>query len=576
MIDLKKRMMKKIITLLCLASLLGLSSCYKLDTVPYSQVSASTFWQNEDQALAGVLGVYSDLQNDNTFGMQFNYDVLTDIGVGYDGAGLGEIIAGTFTDRTSLVVSRWQSGYDLIQRANHAIGQIQQMELEESVKNTFLGELRFLRALMYFRLTNLFGQVPLYDESVDLNTDFATLKKPRAPQEEIYAFIHADLDFAVQSLPVVHQASHYGRVTKGAAYALRGKVNLFEQKWTDAIADFQEIVYNKTEDYGYSLSDDYASLFTMEGDQQAEMIFAIQNMGGTGFPNGMPMAFYMGTRSTFGSCWNSVMPSTRLADSYENLDGSPFDWETHYANFNTDNAVKKQALMATQNAGTLTQVPDTAKIREIYQGRDPRMNQTLIVPYSHYIGWNANKERSMQLVLATGVNENFGQIRNNRGWLTYLWRKFVPEGDMNGALTNREHTPINFPLIRLADVLLMLSEAYNESGQLSNAILELNKVRQRSTMPGLNSGPAFLAVSDKVQMQQRIRHERAVELAAEGQRYFDLKRWGMLSEVSTGFIEQGVVGDNLVTRGYQERHILWPVPGQEREMNPELTQNTGW
>ncbi len=568
--------MKKITTFICLATVLGLSSCYKLDTAPYSQVSATTFWQNEDQALAGVLGVYSDLQHDNTFGMQFNYDGLTDIGIGYDPAGLGDIIAGTFTDRTTLVVGRWQSGYDLIQRANHAIAQIQQMQLEESVKNTFLGELKFLRALMYFQLSNLFGELPIYDESVDLNTDFASLDNPRATQDELYSFMHGDLDFAIANLPVNHDPSHYGRVTKGAAYALRGKMNLYQKKWTEAIVDFEEIVFNKTEDYGYTLAEDYASLFTMEGDQHPEMIFAIQNMGGTGFPNGMPLAFYLGTRATFGSCWNSVMPSTRLADSYENIDGSPFDWNLHYPNFTSDNTVKKEALMATQNGGTLTHVPDTAKIRNIYEGRDPRMNQTIIVPYSFYTGWNANKERSMQFILATGVNENFGQIRNNRGWLTYFWRKFVPEGDMNGALTNREHTPINFPLLRLADVLLMLSEAYNENGQLDKAIVELNKVRARSSMPGLNSGPSFLAVTDKTAMQRRIRHERGVELAAEGLRYFDLKRWELLDDVSTGYIEKGVVGDNLVTRGYQDRHKLWPIPGQEREMNSALTQNPGW
>lgn len=568
--------MKKITTILCIATALGLSSCYKLDTVPYSQVSATTFWQNEDQALAGVLGVYNDLQSENTFGLQFTFDGLTDIALGYDQVALGDFIAGTFTDRTGPVVSKWKSGYDLIQRSNHAIAQIQKMDLEEGVKNTFLGELRFLRGLMYFRLSNLYGEVPIYDESIDLNTDFASLNNKRSSLQEVYAFIYADLDFAVGNLPVNHAPSHYGRVTKGAAYALRGKVNLFQKKWTEAIADFEEIVYNKNEDYGYMLAGDYASLFTMEGDQQPEMIFAIQNKGGIGFSNGMPLAFYMGTRSTFGSCWNNSMPSTRLADSYENLDGSPFDWNEHYAGFTEDNAVKKEALMATQNAGTLTHVPDTAKIRAIYEGRDPRMNQTLIVPYSYYMGWNANKERSMQLVLATGVNENFGQIRNNRGWLTYLWRKFVPEGDMNGALTNRAHTPINFPLIRLADVILMLSEAYNETGQLGKAIDELNKVRVRSNMPGLNSGPAFLAVAGKSAMQQRIQHERAVELAGEGVRYFDLKRWALLEELSKGYIEKGVLGDNLLTRGYQTRHSLWPVPGQEREMNAELTQNPGW
>jgi len=569
--------MNRFAIFILLAGALSLTSCYKLDTVPYSQVSASTFWQNEEQVLGGVLGVYNDLKKEKTFGLQFSYDCLTDIGLGYDGAGLGEIISGTFTDRSALVVDRWQAGYDLIQRSNHAIGQIQQMTtVDDQTKNGFVGELRFLRALMYFQLTNLFGALPLYDESVDLNKDFSNLTNERSSVEDVRKFILADLDFAIANLPVSYDDKHYGRITKGAAYALRGKVYLYAKEWQKAIQDFQEIVYNKSNHYGYALADDYASLFTMEGDQSTEMIFAIQNLGGTGFPYGMPMAFYMGTRSSFGSDWNNALPSTRFADSYENKDGSPFDWNVYFPNYTQDNAVKKSAMMATHNNGTFTHVPDTAKLREIYANRDPRMNQTLIVPYSYYLGWNANAERMMQLVLATGVNENFGQIRNNRGWLTYVWRKFVPEGNLKGSLTDRAHTPINFPLIRLADVLLMLSEAYNEDGQLGNAITELNKVRTRSHMPGLNSGAPFLAVAGKTDMQERISHERKIELAAEGWRYFDLKRWGKLEEVSAGFIEKSIVGDNLVTRGYQSRHELWPIPGAERELNTKLTQNEGW
>ncbi|MFD1771650.1 RagB/SusD family nutrient uptake outer membrane protein [Sphingobacterium suaedae] len=568
--------MKKIASIIALAGTLSLTSCYKLDTVPYSQVSANSFWQNENQALAGVLGVYNDLKKENTFGLQFSYDCLTDVGLGYDPPGLGEIIAGTFTDRSSIVVNRWKSGYDLIQRSNHAIGQIQQMGIEENKKNTFIGELKFLRALMYFQLSNLFGEIPLYDETVDLNKDFADLKKERSSLADVRRFILADLDFAVANLPVSYPEQHYGRITKGAAYALRGKVYLYDRSWKNAIQDFEEIVYNKSNDYGYALSANYASLFKMEGDQAAEMIFAIQNLGGTGFPYGMPMTFYMGSRSTFGSDWNNVLPSTRFADSYENKDGSPFNWNDHFPNYTADNGVKKAAMIATHSNGIFTHVPDTAKLRQIYSNRDPRMNQTLIVPYSFYLGWNANAERNMQLVLATGVNENFGQIRNNRGWLTYMWRKFVPEGNLKGALTDRAHTPINFPILRLADVLLMLSEAYNEDGQLAKAITELNKVRTRSNMPGLNSGSPFLLVGSKADMQRRISHERKVELAGEGWRYFDLKRWNQLDDLSTNFVEQSIVGDNLVTRGYQTRHILWPIPGEEREINPNLTQNEGW
>lgn len=567
--------MKKI-SLLYIAACIGLSSCYKLDTVPYSQVSANSFWQNEDQALAGILGVYNDLKKENTFGLQFSYDMLTDIGLGYDPPGFGEIISGTFTDRTGMVVSRWRSGFDMIQRANHAIAQIQKMSIPDDKKNVFIGEAKFLRALMYFQLSNLFGGVPIYDETVDLNVEFATLMKERASLADVQKFIKDDLTYAIQNLPVKYEDKYYGRTTKGAAYALRGKVSLYEKKWTEAIADFEEIVNNKSNNYGYTLANNYATLFTMDGDQSPEMIFAIQNMGGIGFSYGMPMAFYMGSRSTFGSCWNNVMPSTRFADSFENKDGSPFSWNDYYPNYNSDNAVKKSAMMATQNNGTLTHVPDTAKLRQIYTNRDPRLVQNLIVPYSDYLGWNANKERNMKLVLATGVNENFGQIRNNRGWLTYMWRKFVPEGNLKGALTDRAHTPINFPILRLADVLLMLSEAYNENGELTKAVTELNKVRARSSMPGLNSGSPFLVVSNKVDMQKRISHERKVELGAEGHRYFDLKRWNQLELVSKDYIEKSIVGDNLVTRGYQTRHQLWPIPGQEIEMNAALTQNPGW
>lgn len=567
--------MKKI-TLLYISACMVLSSCYKLDTVPYNQVSGNTFWQTEDQALAGVLGIYNDLKKENTFGLQFSYDDLTDIGVGYDPVGLGDILAGTFTDRTGTVTGRWRSGFDLIQRANHAIGQIQNMDIDTEQKNILISEAKFLRGLMYFQLSNLFGGLPIYDESVDLNKDFADLKKERSPLADVQKFIIDDLNFAADNLPVKYDDKYLGRVTKGAAVALRGKVYLYQKNWANAIKDFEDIVYNKSENYGYVLSSDYSSLFKMEGDNSAESIFSIQNMGGTGFPYGMPMAFYMGSRSTFGSCWNNVMPSTRFADSYENKDGSAFNWDVHYPNYNADNAVKRDAMMATHNNGVYTHVPDTAKIRQIYANRDPRMNQSLIVPYSDYLGWNANQELNMKLVLATGVNENFGQIRNNRGWLTYMWRKFVPEGDLNGAITDRAHTPINFPLIRLADVLLMLSEAYNENGELSKAVIELNKVRTRSNMPGINSGPSFLAVGNKQDMQKRISHERKIELAAEGHRYFDLKRWNQLEEFSNNYIEKSIVGENLVTRGYQSRHILWPIPGEEREMNPELTQNQGW
>ena len=179
--------MKKILSLLFL--LVSVSSCYDLDTKPYDKVSASTFWKTEAHALQGIMGVYADMKDNNLFGLYFMFDNLTDIGIGYDPQGLGDIISGTFTDRTGTVVNRWRRTYDGVQRANNAIQNISKMDIPEDSKKTFIAEARFLRGLYYFYLMNLFGGVPLYAETVDLNRDFNTLKLPRSSVEEVHKTI---------------------------------------------------------------------------------------------------------------------------------------------------------------------------------------------------------------------------------------------------------------------------------------------------------------------------------------------------------------------------------------------------
>src|SRR5690606_37356591 len=122
---------------------LAFGSCYKLDTVPYDRVNSTTFWQTEEHAFAGVMGCYSALKKNNVFGLQFAYDNLTDIGIGYDDVGFGDVIAGTFTDRSAGITDRWKSGFDLIQRCNHAIAQIQPMGMEQEKKDDFIVEARY-------------------------------------------------------------------------------------------------------------------------------------------------------------------------------------------------------------------------------------------------------------------------------------------------------------------------------------------------------------------------------------------------------------------------------------------------
>lgn len=140
-------------------------------------------------------------------------------------------------------------------------------------------------------------------------------------------------------------------------------------------------------------------------------------------------------------------------------DGRPFDWNEIIPGFNDDDEVKKKTFYATLNADytEIVAYPESKdKLLEMYEQRDPRMMASIILPYTWFKGWyaNANKDCEYVLIAELGkTNEQNGFIRVNGNYEMYLWRKFVAEYDMNGAINNRADTPINFPIIRYADVL---------------------------------------------------------------------------------------------------------------------------
>ena len=138
------------------------------------------------------------------------------------------------------------------------------MPISQQTIDRVTGEAKFLRAMAYFRMLNCWGGVPYYDESCDINEQFANLDSPRSSADEIRQYVIDDLTDAIAKLPVSWDAADLGRATKGAAYALRGKVYLFNRQWNEAIADFEEIVYNKSNNYGYSLHPDYNELFRLD------------------------------------------------------------------------------------------------------------------------------------------------------------------------------------------------------------------------------------------------------------------------------------------------------------------------
>lgn len=563
--------------LLLLATAATMSSCFDLDLIPHDKLNSETFWKTEAHAHQGMMSIYRQMKEEQTFGTYFWQDGLGEIGYGMNEAS----IEGSYTDRTGFVTDKWQKTYEGVVRANVLLQNIDNVEITDEQKALYKGEARFMRALYYFHLLDFYGGVPLYDETTIVSNDYMQMNKPRSTVEETRTFILDDLEAAIRVLPVHWTQAEYGRATRGAAVALRGKVKLYAKDYTGAAADFEEIVNDpEGRGYGYALYPDYAKLFTPEGDTSNEMIFAIQNMGGTGTEYGMPFGLYLGSRSSYGGGWNNCIPTDLLANSYENRDGTTFDWEAYIPGFTTDKSIQEATFKAELKDGVVSKYPEKKELlRQIYENRDPRMEQSIITPYSQIYGCNGTVPKMMELVLASGTNENNGYIRNNRGWYDYLWRKFVPEGDMNGTLTNRSHVPINFPLIRYADVLLMLAECYNEQpGKQDEAVALINQVRQRpsTNMPALNSGKTWLEAHTKEEIFERIVHERAIELACEGHRFGDLKRWGLCME-KLNFTYDDLLGKDRYKRIFKERDYLWPVPAVEFERNSQLGDNNpGW
>ncbi len=576
----------KIYASLFAACALMLGGCESLDYTPGDQMSGQTFWQTEDHARQAAVGMYAAMKSSWCFGLEFTFDMCSDIADGT--SPWADISRGsTFASNSSGVQNHWQYLYELVHRCNTVIRNVSTMPISAETIDRVTGEAKFLRAMAYFRMLNCWGGVPYYDETCDINEQFATLNAPRSTPDEIRAHIIDDLTDAIAALPVSWDAADLRRATKGAAYALRGKVYLYDRQWDKAIEDFEEIVYNKTANYGYALHPDYNELFRLyNGNHSPEMIFSIQSIDGNTAGYALDIVSYFGNKSTMRLiASNCIVPSTTLVDMYERLDGSPFDWDELFPGFNDgDSQLRRKYMSVAIDQGstkvTSTLDCDTSLVMDAYRLRDPRLCLNVITPYSHYLGTDAGSNpMDKQFVLADASQggapmEAMAFIRNSEGWNSYFWRKWIPTGNLDGYWGEYNRTPYEFPLIRLGDVILMLAEAYNENGDTDKAIAEVNKIRARVNMPGLNSGPEWLAVGSKEEMAVRIQRERAFELAGEGQRYWDLRRWGLLE--STVKNATDIFGDLMYTRTYQPRHEMWPIPLVEMERNTNLTQNEGW
>ena len=581
--------MKKI--LFILTAVFSLSACQEnvLDTAPYDAVSSATMWTTDNLTDLGVTGVYQALRlNINASAASGNELYQLDrFGVGGQGRDADALLMGTITPSSSMFSDNYRQLYAGINRANDAIVNIPDKSPSTPEKKArLLAECKFLRAYFYLRLNQLFKGVPLFLEPITPDN----AKRARSTEAEIWEAIIKDLTDCINetNLPDKYAKGNasYGHITKGAAYALRGKTYLYQQKWTLAAEDFA-----KVKSAGYALFPDYKALFKTANEQSDEMIFSIQNIGLAG--SGSTTQFFSGTRSSFGSNWNTYLIHPDLVELYQNADGSNFNWNDVIPGYSSMTPAQREVfflrnnLTANEITAAKTRGADMSKylpsgneerILKVYANRDPRLAHNVITPYSTYAGVFGTSNATVTMrwpyrsEAATG-----GDLRTDtQSYFYYLHRKFVYEG--NSELLNRSYGPTDFPVIRYADVLLMWAEALNEQSFSAEAVALVNQVRARAGVGLLNSSTAT-TVSSQADLREAIRNERRREFPNEGISFFDELRWKTWKEkvFYPGAGVRQVWGANVQTYSWKGDYIYnWPIPQTEMEMNPTLTQNSGW
>lgn len=527
-------MKNKIILLAVMLTLFA--SCEDLlDKQPLDKISEATFWLSPKDADAGLQACYDVLQCRGTsknpayelWGMM---DALTPISYSRNG-GYNSIAEGTHDPGNGLVNGYWNVAYKGIARCNDVLDNIDDIpypDNESDIKARVKGEASFLRALYYYQLIVAFGDVPLILSVQEVSEAMV----PRAPQNEIIQAMHKDLDIAVNSLPVSYSSTEIGRATKGAALTLKTKIHLFEEDWDGAASTSKQVI-----DLGvYSLQPNFKDVFNWKNENNSEVIFDIQFISYV--DDGATFDKMYSTRSHSSWGWSWLSPTLWLVDKFEKIDENP------------EYTIEDERIQ-----------PD---VYEYFEGRDPRMDATILRPGGHTI-----VEKGLDKLYPYEITN----YHHSKTGLTT--KKTIIEGD--GGIPY--DSPNNWILFRYSDVLLMYAEAKKQLGQLDQATadLSINAVRERAS----DKLPLYSATDITL---DDIYDECIRELAFEGWLFPRFKRWDML-KLNDGFKVMGMATNStsstfaaspVVTRQYFDYHQWWPIPQSERDINPNLTQNPGY
>lgn len=577
------KMKKSVIAMLSIFAILTVVSCKDnfLVQTPTAALSGATL--STQKGVEGLLiGAYAELNgesNVNFYGAMSNWlwggirggDANKGSNAG-DQADAGPISRYETQPTNSYLGGKWQVCYEGISRCNQTLIYLAAAsDISADNKKRIAGEARFLRAIYHFELKKIWGNIPFIDETKTYGNGVEKVKN----DVSAWPMIEADFKNAYDNLPETQ--SEAGRVNKWAAGSFLAKVYMFQNKFTEAKALFDQIIANgkTTNGQKYGLMANYTDLFDPAFDNNKESIFAFQATSGSGNANNSNADMVLNFPYNGGpaGCCGFNQPSFDLANSFRvDAKGLPL----------LDNSYRMPANELKTDQGLLSSAPFKVDDKTV----DPRLDYSIGRRGVPYLDW--------------GPHPGFDWVRDQSYGGPYAPRKFIfPKSQQasytDGSSWTAGYTAINLCLIRYADLLLLAAEAEVEVGSLEKAREYTNLVRTRASNPAAfikngNVNAANYKIgnyttvwTDKAAARTAVRFERRLELSGEGHRMFDLVRWGVAAqEMNAYFAYEGSASKLPLTLGgatfVAGKHELLPIPqGQIDAVGSDiLKQNAGY
>lgn len=502
-----------------------------LETIPSDRISSKVYWKTEQDAEYAANAIYNYLNDTRIFVFDGQTDILH---ANIQFSDYASMERGEYDSNMEFVQTVWSDSYKGIRAVNSFLENVTRIEVENRHDLEVLSaEVRTIRAYLYVQLVMLYGDIPLVESSIESIQEGKELK--RNATTEVWDFINKELTATSAVLP--EKAESAGQMTKGAALSLKARALLYQSKWEEAAAIALEVMGMSQ----YGLYDSYQNLFTYQAENNKEVILDKQQVKDI--------------------CSNEVFKFL-----------APFSLKKQGPTFVPTKAVFDAYRMMN---GKMINEPGSGFSNETqYKDRDPRLYYSIYLP-----GDVLPDGSTYDPTPGSGTQDEIGNTYLATS-LGYNVKKYINKEDY----ANPGNCGINIILIRYAEVLLTYAEAKIELNKIDDSVLDaINQLRKR---PDVNM-PLVTTGLNQQQMRELVRNERLVELAFEGHRLFDCRRWKIAENVFTGKVSGLVYKDgkgNWNTASIEgfmkvfdpQKHYVWPIPQKEMDLNPDFEQNPNW